>query len=146
MSDSRFLTLSLAIGPLLLGGCQRHLAPADFLRRYEQECLVTVERPGYRFLLLYQSPEYLAALGSGPDARAGEIGTLAEGYSRAHYVRISIRAAPSGAGTGNGAAAAAFGSDPLLPQVVLGERLKAVEPQLAKRIRLRARDGREIEA
>jgi hypothetical protein len=129
---------------MLLGGCQRQLASADFLRRYEQECMVTVERGGYRFLLMYQSPEYLAALGGGPEAKPEEIGALAESYSRAHYIRISIR--PIQAGAGNGAAAAAFGSDPLLPQVVLGERLKAAEPGLSKRIRLRASDGREIEA
>lgn len=140
MSDLRIGPISLCFCALLLGACQRNLAQADFLRRYEQECLVTVERDGYRFLLMYQSPEYLAALGGGPEAGPEEIGALAAGYSRAHYVRIAIRPGPDGAG------AAAYGSDPLLPQVVLGERLKAAEPNLAQRIRLRAKDGREVEA
>lgn len=143
MSDFRPAVAAYTFLLLALAGCQKPMPPVEYLQRYEESCAVTVEREGYRLVLLYQSPEYLAARTLTEGAGGSAMDSLAAEYGRALYVRISVRPGP-GVGTA-GSLDPTSGSDPFGPHAILGERLRAIQGDLANRLRLAGPDGEVVE-
>lgn len=115
------------------------MAPGEFVRRYEETGAVTVERNGYRMVLLYQSPEYLAARSLAEGAGIESLDSLSAEYGRAIYVRISLRPVSGGGETGDPVA------DAMGHQAMLGEKLKEIQGDLSGRLRLIGPHGEEAE-
>jgi hypothetical protein len=134
MSESRTSALTFALlGLALLTGCQHKLPVGEFLARYEKECVVEVDRDAYRFLLLYESPEYLAARLGGESMKVAELESMRKEYGNGQYVRISVRPIPDlQKGTEE---------DLLARQFLLGQTLAAIQGELAGLIKLQDRDG-----
>jgi hypothetical protein len=85
---------TLGLASILAMGCEKRLDAAAFLERYERECAVTVPAEGCRFILLYESPEFLAASNADPKDSGVVPETLVRTYGEACYVRLSIRPDP----------------------------------------------------
>jgi hypothetical protein len=141
MSDFRgwAFAIGLAAAALLTGsvfsGCEKNLATGEFVGRYEKECAVSVDRDGFRFVVLYESPEYLAALSGGDAMKAKELDSLRTDFGKANYVRISIR--PTAVSHGGVGSITAIEDQ----EAVLGERLRQVQGEMGLLMHLRGPDG-----
>lgn len=134
----------LAICGLL--GCQRQLAPREFLEAYENEASVSVAGDGLKVILLYQSPEYLAARqglesGFGEEKVPGPVlDSLVKAYGKARYFRITFRPTQRGSAAG-GTQDGIPETDMPARQAILGKRLAEVRGELQAKIRLVGADG-----
>lgn len=134
MSESRSASIILAlIGLVLATGCQRKLPSGEFLARYEKECAIQMDRNGIRFLILYQSADYLAARLGGDSMQGPELESLRKEYGNGQYVRITLRPVPDPKGITE--------ADLIARQFELGQRLTAVQGELATLIKLQSGDG-----
>lgn len=79
---------------LLATGCDKPLDGSAFLARYERECAVSIQAGEYRFILLYESPDFLAVSTAGASASAPALDSASRSYRNAQYVRLSIRPIP----------------------------------------------------
>jgi hypothetical protein len=134
MNESRSAPLILVLfGLVLASGCQRVLPSAEYLARYEKECAVQMDRNGIRFLILYQSFDYLAARIGGDSMQGQELASLHKEYGNGQYVRITLRPVPDHRGITE--------ADLMARQFELGQRLMAVQGELGTLIKLQNGDG-----
>src|SRR5437879_12609943 len=79
---------------LLAMGSDKPLDGAYFLARYERDCAVSIPSGEYRFIILYESPEFLAVSTAGVSASTLVLDSASRSYENARYVRLSIRPIP----------------------------------------------------
>lgn len=141
---SRRGALALLVSAALFAGCQTRLGPEAFIHRYEDEGAVTITRNGFKMVLLYQSPEYLAATQGGEQANAATLDSLTRAYSQGHYFRISLRPSLTGKGRMETDADLLPADLPAI-QAAMGQQLQLIQPELRKRIRLEGKNGFQVE-
>ena len=145
MSEPRRATaIALLLSTVFLAGCRRQLVPEEFIRSYEETAAVTVERNGIKMVILYQSPDFLAAVQGGSGAKAATLDSLKAEYGKAHYYRVSFRPALASTDRDPAAAAALPTAIPAL-QAERGRQLMTVRGELSRRIRLEGEDGATVE-
>lgn len=134
MNRSRAIALSaLGLFGALAAGCERSLEAGAFQARYERECAVSIRSGDFQFVLLYESPEFLAVSTAG--ATAPMLDSLTRSYGNARYVRLSIRPTPRPGDEIPGVLDA--------KHFALDQMLRNIPGGLASKIRLRGPGGKE---
>ncbi len=137
-SPAGLLGLILAFG---LSGCSKELTRTEFLKEYEKRAAVISETDAYRFVSVYQSPEYMAAQQGEEGLGARTIDSLKKEYGNGIYVRLSVRVRVSQKDFDTSSWQP---KDPILMQALLAQQLERVQATLAGNAYLLAPDGRKV--